>query len=32
MKCGYIFEDSEPAFVFFAPEFRDAAYEATSPG
>jgi acyl-CoA synthetase (AMP-forming)/AMP-acid ligase II len=27
-EVRYIFDDCEPAFVFFAPEFREAAYEA----
>lgn len=29
-EVRYIFEDCEPAFVFFAPEFRKAAYEAAA--
>ena len=29
-EVRYIFEDCEPSFVFFAPEFREAAYEATA--
>ncbi len=29
-EVRYIFEDCEPAFVFFAPEFRAAAYEAAA--
>jgi len=29
-EVRYIFEDCEPSFVFFAPEFREAAYEAAS--
>ena len=28
-EVRYIFEDCKPSFVFFAPEFREAAYEAT---